>query len=220
MAAMGRLAGALAHEINNPLQAIHSRLQLVLDFDLDETKKAEYVRMAHEEVERLVKIGERILDFVRPPAEDMEPVYVNAIVRQVIKLAHKYIVHSDCAVREKLASDIPPVQAAPEQLAQVFLAVLLNALDAIQEEPGELIVTTAVRGAWVETTFLDTGSGFTEEAMKHMFDPFFSTREGHIGLGLTAGYVIMERLGGCIMARNRRGQGAAVTIRLPWRKTG
>ncbi len=216
MAAMGRLAGALAHEINNPLQAIHSSLQLVLDFDLDEAKKTEYVQMAHEEVERLVKIGGRILNFVRPPAETLEPIYVNTIVRQVIKLVRKYIAHSNCSVNEKLASDIPPVQAAPEQLAQVFLAVLLNALDAMQDEPGELTIITTVKGKWVEVIFADTGSGFTSEAFKHMFDPFFSTREGHVGLGLTAGYVIMERLGGCIMARNRRQKGAIVTIRLPW----
>jgi GAF domain-containing protein len=106
MAGIGRLAAALAHEINNPLQAIHSCLQLITHFELDKEKQDEYVRMADEEVERMIDLVTRILDFSRFSTGDFQRTNINKLISQVMRLASKHISHHKWDVQQVLSSDM------------------------------------------------------------------------------------------------------------------
>ncbi len=214
LSAMGRLAASLAHEINNPLQAVHSCLQLATHFTLSQEKQTEYLGMAGEEVERLIDIVTRILDFSRPSGGVFEMANMNAIIGQVMRLAGKHMVHQKLSVQQNLASDIPPLRVIPDQIAQVFLGIILNAFDAMCEA-GTLVITTRTRGDWVEVSFRDDGIGMSAETLGRIFEPFYSTKSDRTGLGLTVGYGIVEQHGGKIYVESEAGIGSTFTVCLP-----
>ncbi len=214
MSAMGRLAASLAHEINNPLQAVHSCLQLATHFNLSQEKQTEYLGMASEEVERLIDIVTRILDFSRPSEGVFEMANINAIIGQVMRLADKHMVHQKLSVQQNLAADISLLRVIPNQIAQVFLGIILNAFDAMSEA-GTLIITTRTRGDWVEVSFSDDGVGMSAETLDRVFEPFYSTKSDRTGLGLTVGYGIIERHGGKIYVESEEGRGSTFTVFLP-----
>ncbi len=214
LSAMGRLAASLAHEINNPLQAVHSCLQLATHFELSQEKQKEYLGMAGEEVERLIDIVTRILDFSRPSDGVLEMANINAIIGQVMRLAEKHMIHQKLSVQQNLASDIPLLRVIPDQIAQVFLGIILNAFDAMSEA-GTLIITTRTRGDWVVIGFQDEGIGMSAQTLDRVYEPFFSTRSDRTGLGLTIGYGIVERHGGKIKIESEEGMGSTFTVFLP-----
>ena len=214
MAAAGRLAASMAHEINNPLQAVHSCLQLLIQFELSPAKKQEYLHMAGEEVERLIAITNRILDFSRPSTGHYERVNLQRIINQVMHLAQKYIAHQKVKVQQTLAADAAQVWAIPDQIAQVFLNIILNGLDAMPTG-GMLEIHTSLEGEWIKTMIRDNGLGMSQEVQKHLFEPFFSTKPNQAGLGLTISYGIIERHGGRILITSEEGQGTAVSVLLP-----
>ncbi len=215
LAATGRLAASLAHEINNPLQAIHSCLQLATHFDLGPEKQAEYLGMAGEEVERLVDIVSRILDFARPSAGEFELANINTIISQVVQLTHKHVIHHNVTVEQFLGTDVPLIPLIPDQIGQVFMAIMLNAFDAMADSAGTLRITTRTRSGYVEAVFTDTGSGISKGLLPHIFEPFFSTKPESAGLGLTISFGIVERHGGQILVDSITGSGSAFTVRLP-----
>ena len=133
LAATGRLAASLAHEINNPLQAIHNSLQLMLTFPLEPGEQREYLQMAGEEVERLMGMVSRTLDFARPPQREKQPTYLNDVVEKMLALANKYLQHRHVTLRQNLSPGLPAVLATPDELDQVFLNLVLNAVDAMPE---------------------------------------------------------------------------------------
>ncbi len=214
LSAMGRLAESLAHEINNPLQAVHSCLQLATQFDLSKEKQTEYLGMAGEEVERLIDIVTRILDFSRPSGGVFEMANINAIIGQVMRLAEKHMIHQKLSVQQNLAADIPLLRVISNQIAQVFLAIILNAFDAMSEA-STLIITTRTKGDWVEVSFRDNGIGVSAEALGRVFEPFYSTKRDRTGLGLTIGYSIVEQHGGKIYVESEEGMGSTFTVCLP-----
>lgn len=214
LAATGRLAASLAHEINNPLQAIHSCLQLAINFNLNPDKQAEYLGMANEEVERLAQIVNRVLEFVRPSTTAAQPVNVNKIISKVMLLAEKHVAHNQCNVEQQLASDLPLVWAVSDQLSQVFLHLTLNAFDAMPGG-GVLLIQTRLSGDWIEIVFQDNGIGMSPDVLDRIFEPFYSTHFKAAGLGLPISYTIVERHGGHIRAQSQVNEGTTITVSLP-----
>ena len=214
LAAMGRLAASLAHEINNPLQAVHSCLQLALNFNLDVQKQDQYLNMANEEVERMIDIVSRILDFTRPSARAPVLLSLHQVIREVIQLAQKYTVNNDITIKEERASDLPPVTAVADQIAHVFLNIMLNAFDAMPQT-GTLTIKTYSTDEWVIASFQDNGVGMDETVRQRIFEPFFTTKPNAKGLGMTISYGIIERYSGQIKVRSQPDQGTTVTLFLP-----
>lgn len=216
LAAMGRLAASIAHEINNPLQAIHNCLHLTLKKPLDEEKKNRYLGMAQEEVERLITIVQRMLEFYRPSREGMAPTDVHTLIENVLALSSKRLQHGKIAVTKKLAPDLPPVNAVSDQLKQVFLNIVINAIEAMPEG-GELCIETKLSGDGDELSvaFADTGVGLSEKERENIFEPFFTTKSTGTGLGLSVSYGIIERHGGRIEVQSEPGKGATFTVYLP-----
>ena len=216
LAAMGRLAASIAHEINNPLQAIHNCLHLTLKKPLNEEKKTRYLGMAQEEVERLITIVQRMLEFYRPSKEGMAPTDVHTIIENVLALSSKRLQHGKITVAKELAPDLPVIKAVSDQLKQVFLNLLINAVEAMPQG-GELCIETKLSedGDELSVALTDTGVGLSEKEQENIFEPFFTTKATGTGLGLSVSYGIIERHGGRIKVQSELGKGATFTVYLP-----
>ena len=215
LAATGRLAASLAHEINNPLQAIHTSLQLIISFDVEPEEQQEYIRMADEEVKRLIDIATSVMDFSRPSRPEMESIRVHQVIEGTLALANKYLQHRHIAVKQNLASDLPPVMAVPGELRQVFLNLVINAVDAMPEG-GTLTVSSYLADDGQQgVSISDTGRGISPEHLDHIFEPFFSTKESGTGLGLSVSYNVVQAHGGEINVQSEIDSGSIFTVLLP-----
>jgi two-component system NtrC family sensor kinase len=216
MAAIGRLAASIAHEINNPLQAIHNSLHLSLHKNLEDDKRLQYVGMAQVEVQRLIEIVQRMLDFYRPSRGGSTPTDINSIVTNVLALAQKRLEHSSVQVHPHLASDLPPVPVVADQITQVFLNIVINAIEAMPSG-GDLHLETQLSedGEWALIRFHDTGMGMPSEQIANLFEPFYTTKTDGTGLGLAISYGIVERHGGEIDVSSQPERGTTFVVRLP-----
>jgi signal transduction histidine kinase/CheY-like chemotaxis protein len=220
MAAVGRLAASIAHEINNPLQAIHNSLHLTLRPSLPVDKQARYLAMAQEEVERLIDIVRRLLEFYRPSRGRRAHADINAVVENVLALTNKRLQHGHIAVETQLAPDLPTLRVVPDQLAQVFLNIVINAVEAMPGG-GRLRIRTkrTSDGKWVQIAFTDNGPGMDEETRASIFEPFFTTKSTGTGLGLAISYGIIERHGGRIEVQTAPRKGSTFAVQLPITET-
>ncbi|MFN2269695.1 MAG: response regulator [Anaerolineae bacterium] len=217
LTATGRLAASLAHEINNPLQAIHNSLQLMLSFQLEAAEQKEYLQIADEEIERLMNLVASILEFARPPQREMRAANLNDVAERVLALAGKYLQHRRVAIKRALSTDLPPIVVAPDELEQVFINLVLNAVDAMPDGGTLRVASWQAEDGRLAVAFSDTGHGIAPEDLKRVFEPFFSTREDGTGLGLTVSHNVVERHGGEIAVESSVGQGTTFTVWLPGR---
>jgi two-component system NtrC family sensor kinase len=221
MAAIGRLAASIAHEINNPLQAIHNSLHLSLHQGLGEEKRLQYLNLAQGEVQRLIEIVQRMLDFYRPSRGGAAPTDVNSIVENVLALAQKRLQHGGVRVYTQLSSDLPAVAVVADQITQVFLNIIINAIEAMSSG-GDLHLETllAEDGEEVLVRFRDAGVGMSPEQIANLFEPFYTTKSDGTGLGLAISYGIVERHRGTIEVSSQPGQGTTFVVKLPVHPAG
>ena len=215
LAAMGRLAASLAHEINNPLQAIYNCLHVLLHFDLEADDQRAYLQTATDEVERLSGIVTRTLDFARRPQQEMKQLSLNEIVVKVLTLANKYFQHCHIELERELSPQLSPIQATSEELAQVFLNLVLNAVDAMPEGGTLRVTSRQAEDGRVAVAFSDTGRGIPPEDLPRIFEPFFSTKKNGTGLGLAISYGIVQHHHGEIQVQSQVGEGTTFTVWLP-----
>jgi PAS domain S-box-containing protein len=221
MTVLGRLAASIAHEINNPLQAIQTYLTLAEE-ELAEGQEQErlrrYLSIVGGEIERISNIVGHLRDFYRPAREGMQPTYLHAVLENVLALTHRQLQHARITVERVWAEFLPEIQANPDHLKQVFLNLVLNAIDAMPEG-GVLRITTAADRLRslpaVRVEFSDTGAGMSPEVLAHLFEPFFTTKERGTGLGLSVSYDIIQAHNGQITVNSQPGVGTTYTILLP-----
>ncbi|HID63823.1 MAG TPA: GAF domain-containing protein [Anaerolineae bacterium] len=226
LAATGKLAASIAHELNNPLQAVQSCVYLVADqIDPDDPGRR-YLDIAREELDRMARIVGRMVDFYRPSGEGRVPADVNSLLGNVVALVRKRLQQGGIEVDLELAPDLPLIVATGDHLKQVFLNIIINALEAMPQG-GRLEIATrhvSERGhrkkasadaGFVEIEFADTGVGIPAEHINNIFDPFFTTKSKGMGLGLSVSYGIVERHGGQIQVKSKVGEGTTFTVRLP-----
>jgi two-component system NtrC family sensor kinase len=221
MAAIGRLTASVAHEINNPLQAIHNSLHLSLHERLGDDKRLQYLTMAQAEVQRLIEIVQRMLDFYRPSRGGAVPTHVNSVLENVLALAQKRLQHGDIRVHTDLKADLPLVPMVSDQISQVVLNIVINAVDAMPSG-GDLWLETGLSkdGEWVLVSFRDTGPGMSADQIANLFEPFYTTKSDGTGLGLAISYGIIERHGGEIEVQSPSGEGAKFIVKLPVHPAG
>ena len=215
MAAAGRLSASIAHEINNPLQAVQNCLHLAGREDLPATKRREYFELARTELERLTLTVRRMLDFYRPGASAPEKIDLAEMLGYVLNLMSKQLAESKVRVKLDFPASIRPIMAVGSQIQQVFINLILNAMDAMSGTGGLLEIRARPFEDGVELLFKDEGRGipFTQQA--NIFEPFFSTKEGGTGLGLTVSYNIIDKHKGSLELLSKRGPGACFRIFLP-----
>jgi len=227
LGALGRLAATIAHEINNPLQAVESCLTLVqeeIDGDQRRDKMDRYLDVAGGEVSRISAIVRRMRDYYRPAHERLQPTDLRVVLDSILDLSGKELQHHHITVERLDSSDLPLVQANPDHLKQVFLNLVLNAVDAMPTG-GMLRVRTSLGQIQaggseepqpaVHVEISDTGQGMPPEIQARLFEPFFTTKEQGAGLGLSISYNIIEAHNGQISVTSEEGVGTSFSILLP-----
>ncbi len=221
LAALGKLAGSIAHEINNPLQGILSGLGLVADEECDPEQRRLYSTVIREEVERIAKTIQQMLDFYRPVQEGGMPTDINEMVRSVLALVGKQLQNSGIRVTTDLDPGIPTMVAAGGQLRQVVLNVVLNAIEAMPGgghlQVGTRLLPDGPKGgvSRILITVTDTGVGIPRRQLSRIFDPFYTTKPKGTGLGLSVSFGIVKSHGGTIKVESQEGRGSTFTIDLP-----
>jgi two-component system NtrC family sensor kinase len=226
LAVAGRLAGAMAHEINNPLQAIRSNLELVTEFELPPEEQQHYLEICNLELERLSEITQRVLGFVRPSRGEREVVPVGELVRRTLDLVNKQLEHSQVRTRVDVPDNLPPVDVAPGEMVQVLMNVIVNAVEAMGSAPdgvpegatdgGEIHIAARSEGDNVVLTLENDGPPIPSQDLARVFEPFFSTKTQGSGMGLAISYQIVQQHGGTMHVENLRGgQGVRFTVVLP-----
>ncbi len=215
MAAVGRLAASLAHEINNPLQAIQNSLHLALHAGLEDEKRRQFLDMAQKEVNRLVQIVRRMLDFYRP-SSTMQPLDINQPLEDALAIAGKRLQQAKIEVISRLAPNIAKVRGAANQLTQVFLNIIINAIEAMPQG-GTLWVGTAhhAERQQIVVAVRDNGPGIAPDIQEHLFEPFHTSKSNGTGLGLAISYGIVERHGGMVEVESPPDGGTTFIVRLP-----
>ncbi len=214
MAAAGRLTASIAHEVNNPLQSVQNCLHLAGREDLPPEKRKEYFALAQKELERLMKTTHRMLDFYRPGAAKVETVDLLELLEHVLSLTSQQLTQRQIQLKKDMPNSLPAIHAVSSQIQQIFINLILNAVDAMPAG-GQLEVQVRALDQGVEITFHDTGPGIPEEHRNDIFEPFFSTKEGGTGLGLTVSYNIVTAHGGTLDLVNDHESGTSFRIFLP-----
>jgi PAS domain S-box-containing protein len=219
LAVTGRLAASLAHEINNPMQSVIGCLGLAqesLDAG-DEEDARELLQIAAEELDRAAETVSNLRDLNRPSRpEDREPTDVNLQLEHVLMLTENQCRKRGVEVEWRPAEDLPTLILVPDRMNQVFLNLVLNALDAMPKG-GRLHVSTGCveDPAWVQVTFADTGQGIAPDALPHLFDPFYTTKSEGLGLGLYITRNIIEEHGGRVEVESLMEEGTTFNVWLP-----
>ncbi len=230
MAALGQLSAGVAHEIRNPLTSIKIFIQtLEKEIDLDESQREDF-RIIKKEIDRLNEIVVRFLHFARPEDPQFQPVNINGLMTDTLNLLLGRIKGHGIRLEVSLSPDLPPVQGDPKQLDQVFLNLLLNAVEAMPGG-GILTIQSSVRavpeteGKVLRIVIRDTGPGIRDQDRPYLFDPFFTTKDGGTGMGLSIAYSIVQKHNGQIEVESKEGRGASFIVSLPlsqeepWKKS-
>jgi signal transduction histidine kinase/CheY-like chemotaxis protein len=214
MAAAGRLTASIAHEVNNPLQSVQNCLHLAGREDLPAEKRKEYFILAQTELERLMKTMQRMLDFYRPGAVKVGQVDILELLQHVLSLTSQQLAQRHIEVETDLPGELPEIYAVSSQIQQIFFNLILNALDAMPAG-GKIKIRAREFEHGVEIIFQDTGPGIPEERRNNIFEPFFSTKDGGTGLGLTVSYNIVTAHGGTLDLVREHELGACFRLFLP-----
>lgn len=212
---LGRLSAGVAHEVNNPLTTILTSAMLIQeDFDPDDPIYKE-LQIITDETLRCRKIVTSLLDFARQTEPTKKLCNINDVVSESLVLTRKQAAFDDVSIVQNLAEDIPVMNVDKDQMQQVFINLILNAMQST-DSGGKISVSTTFipPDEVVEIAISDTGKGIPVENIDKIFDPFFTTRESGTGLGLAIAHGIIERHGGSIDVKSKPGSGTTFTIRL------
>lgn len=219
------IAGGFAHEIRNPLTSIKTFIQLAPERKDDEEFMGTFSAVVAEDVQRIERLIQEILDYARY----MEPRFAEEDFNDIIGSCLYFIeVKADSkgiAIEKDLAADLPPVLVDRQQLKQVLLNLFLNAMDAMEPTGGRLTVKThrltkPTGDAWVQIEITDTGGGIPADSVDHIFDPFYTTKHesgerAGTGLGLTIVHEIVQEHHGTIEVSSTVGVGTTFVVTLP-----
>lgn len=217
MAALGRLTASIAHEINNPIQAVKGYLTLTkeeLARDGNPQKLHRYLGVVSDEVDRVSDIVQRMRGFYRPARAGLRAVDVRKVFASVVELSRKQLQSSNIVVQHSEDDKLPTILANPDHLKQVFLNLLINAIDAMPDG-GRLSTNITLEQGYIRISVKDTGFGMSPEIISRLFEPFFTTKDHGSGLGLSVSHRIIEAYNGQIAVTSQPGAGTTFTITLP-----
>ncbi len=218
MAAFGLLAAGIAHEVGNPLASISSLVQLLQRREQDNYTR-DKLRLIDEQLRRIQKILRELVDFSRPARRQIERVQLNRVLDEALSIARYYKGGKQRNLVVELEDDLPSFTANRDQLVQLFLNLVLNAIDAT-ERGGTVRVRAFRTAGGVEVCVEDDGPGVPKELQAKVFEPFFTTKRTGTGLGLFVCRKIVEQLGGTLRQHRSELGGAAFCVQLPAAEPG
>jgi two-component system sensor histidine kinase HydH len=215
LAALGRLAASIAHEVNNPLGIIKNYLAIISKSTLASNVVKNNVAVVSEEVDRIARIVRQLLDFYRPTLERQIELDIVEVLNSTLDLTAQKLKRQGIMVETRYDSGPLKITGSANKLKQVFLNLILNAQDAMSKG-GKLVVSAGRRYGFAEIQFSDTGTGIAPDELPRIFEPFFTTKkESGTGLGLAVCHGIVASHNGTIAAQNNSEGGATFTIKLP-----
>jgi signal transduction histidine kinase len=220
LASLGQMAAGIAHEINNPLAGMQNCVRTLLKHDRDPNRRIQYLEMLQEGLGRIGRTVRQLLDFAREVRPQLTRTALAPLVHRCLALLEHELAARRISSAVSVDPALPPLVADPHQLEQVFLNILMNALQSMPAG-GSLTVSAGRReseaGSFVEVRIADTGGGIAPDTLPRIFDPFFTTKEvgEGTGLGLSVSYGIVQAHGGVIEVESEVGKGSTFTIALP-----
>ncbi len=223
LAAIGKLAAGVAHEINNPLTGILTNASLMLEDLPTGDERREELQTIVDETLRCRKIVRGLLDFARQTKPQKEALSLNQVIEDVLALVRNQASFRNIAIETRLDPALPEIAADRDQLRQVMLNIVLNAAEAMNGDGSITVSSRSVpeRQA-AELRVADTGPGIPDDVRDKLFEPFFTTKASGTGLGLAIAYGIVQSHGGTITVDREPGRGTRITLELPidWRGNG
>ena len=223
VATMGQLTASIAHEVNQPIAAMIGSAEAALRWlaqrppDLEETRQL--LARIVKDGRRASKVVDNIRDLIRKAPARMEHMDVNGAISEIIELTRAEAMKNSISVKTQLAEDLPFVETDRTQLQQVILNLIMNAVQAMNEniqERRELSISTSMNGSdGVLVSVLDKGKGISPEHVEHLFDPFYTTKPDGMGMGLSICQSIIEGHGGRIWMTANAPRGAAFHFTIP-----
>jgi two-component system, NtrC family, sensor kinase len=218
LASLGRMAAGVAHELNSPLTGIVTFAHLILKSTPPENKQEiEDLEVIIDQANRCSKIIKGLLGFSRRTSSEKVLVNINQLTESTISMVRNQAKFHNIEFKLNFDSNLPQVSVDPNQIQQVFLNLLLNAADAVNERGKVTVATRVLNDSYVEIEFTDNGPGIAEEHLGKIFEPFFTTKPlgKGTGLGLAVSYGIIKKHNGTIFAKSEVGKGASFFVRLP-----
>jgi signal transduction histidine kinase len=220
LAALGRLVAGVAHEMNNPLGIISSRIELMLGEAEGQAIPAQFLddlRVIHRNVLRVGGVAQALRSFARQSSGERRPVALNTVVEETLLLVGKPMSTDNVRITTALDAALPPVLGDANALQQVLLNLLTNAREAMTGG-GEIRIETGPdpeRPRHLRLVVADTGPGIPAGDLPHLFEPFYTTKPSGTGLGLAVSYGIVQDHQGSIDVRSATGQGTTFTLTFP-----
>lgn len=228
LASLGKLTAGIAHELNNPLTRVLAYSKLLAGDAPDGSELKKDLEVIVAETMRIREIIKELLGFARAEEPERKILDINQVITETVSLLKYEAALHEVAVKVHLDSKLPPIKAAPGQMKQVFINIIVNACQATKPG-GSLTITSKLdgQGKFIVIDFTDTGYGIDVEHLNRIFDPFFSTKEQRMeveegsglrtgtGLGLAVSYGIIEMHGGTIEVKSEVGKGSTFTVKLP-----
>jgi len=225
LATVGTLAGGVAHEINNPLTAILTNVQMLLaDTNLLDKDSEESLRLIEEATKRCRTIVQKLMVYAKRPSEPLQTSEVNLsdVIQNVVSLLNYHLTQENIKIITDIKEDEFLVSGNQNELEQVLTNIILNARDATKKirDSGSIHVSLLKDRDWIKIEVKDEGIGVPKEILSKIFDPFFTTKDvgKGLGLGLSISQAIIEKHNGKILAQSEPNKGSIFTIQLPKKK--
>jgi len=217
LASIGRISTGIAHEIRNPLTSVKFNIQKVLSSPNIEEDEREHLEIAQEGINQIDKIVKDILDFARVTRLNLDEFSLPNIIDESIKLVSNELKGKEITIEKKFDPDLPTIIVDADKLRQVFINLLLNSIEAI-ENKGKIKITASPKNKkFVKIRISDNGCGIPSEILPEIFEPFFTTKSSGTGLGLANAKKIIEQHNGSIYVISKKGKGTTFEIIIPRR---
>jgi signal transduction histidine kinase len=214
LSAIGQLSAGLAHEIRNPLASISGAAAILARSQHLDQKNTKCLEIITSECERLNGLLTNFLNFARPRPPRLQVVHLEPVLDNVLELASHGVRGKAVRFERNVQAGLRPVECDPEQLEQVLLNLMINAIEA-SPDGGTVTLSAAAEEAGIAIGVVDHGHGVAPAHIDRLFDPFFTTKEHGTGLGLPVAHQIVRQMGGSLMAQANAGHGMTFSIVLP-----
>lgn len=218
MKAVATLAAGMAHEIKNPLTSIKTFAEYLPQKYDDPQFRDRFAKIMTQEVDKMNALIHRLLEFARPAEPQLKPVSLKYIIEEILELLHGTLLKNQIQT-QTIFDPTDTIYADQGQLKQALLNVILNSIEAMPG-PGRIAVSTMRQNGSIAIMVTDTGPGIAKKDLQHIFDPFYTTKAGGTGLGLSVVHSIVRQHGGRLAAESELGKGTTIRMTLPVQQGG
>ncbi len=217
LASIGRISTGIAHEIRNPLTSVKLNIQKVLSSPNIKEDEKEHLEIAQEGINQIDKIVKDILDFARVTRLNLDEFFLPNIIDESIKLVLNELKGKEITIEKKFEPDLPTIVVDADKLRQVFINLLVNSIEAIDNKGKIRITASSKDKEFIKIRISDNGCGIPSEILPEIFEPFFTTKSSGTGLGLANAKKIIEQHNGTINVISKKGKGTTFEIIIPRR---